>query len=336
MGWRGAAARAALAGERDRVMLAAARQWWNARRGALPPYGGPLLLRPLKVTGSKGFFAGMRVFICWRGRGRLPEVIEELTTALLQEGHEVHVGKADRAARRFAAELVVARYEPGHFAAAWFARRRRVPLAVFVETAPRRPPRLFDRMIWRTASRVIAANAALKTAVAALGVDAGSIEIWPGGTVPERFLPSPFAPGRASDRVVLGWFGNAPGSIAAHGLVLSVIDDSVPPIRVADLIAGIDVAVFPHASALRIIDCMAAARAIVAPDTPEVRELLTHEQTALLFDAAEDGAVLRAAARLVADTVLRARLGEAARGEIIRRELTWRALARRLAGGGRL
>lgn len=277
----------------------------------------------------------MRVFIGWHQRGRALEVIVELTTALLQEGHEVHVGSADRAARRFAPELVVARYEPGDVAAAWFARRRRVPLAVFVETAPRRPPRLFDRMTWRTASRVIAANAALKAAVAALGVDAGSIETWPGGTVPERFLPSPFAPSRASEPVVLGWFGDAPGSIAAHGLAMSVIGDAVPPVRVADLIAGIDVALFPHASAARMLDCMAAARAIVAPDTPEVRELLAHEQTALLFDPAEDGAVLRAAARLVADPALRARLGEAARGEIVRRDLTWRALARRIVSGWR-
>jgi glycosyltransferase involved in cell wall biosynthesis len=318
MGWRGAAARAALAGERDRVMLAAARQWWNARRGALPPYGG----------------AGMRVFICWRGRGRLPEVIEELTTALLREGHEVHVGKADRAARRFAPELVVARYEPGNFAAAWFARRRRVPLAVFVDTAPRRPPRPFDRMTWRTASRVIAANAALKDAVAGLGVDAGRIEIWPGGTVPERFLPPPFAPARASEAVVLGWFGgSAPTSVSSDGLALSLIGDAVPAARVADLIAGIDVALFPQPSPARLLDCMAAGRAIVAPDTPEVRELLAHERTALLYDAAEDGALLRAATRLVADAALRARLGEAARGEIDRRGLTWRALARRLAGG---
>ena len=94
----------------------------------------------------------MRIFICRHGRGHAPESIEELTTALLQEDHEVHAGKADRAARRFAPDLVVARYEPGHFASAWFARRQRVPLNLLVDAPPRNPPPFFDRIIWRTAS----------------------------------------------------------------------------------------------------------------------------------------------------------------------------------------
>ena len=276
----------------------------------------------------------MRIFTCRRERGHTPEAIAELTTAFLQEGHEGHVGKPDRAARRFAPDLVIARYEPGHPAAAWFARRRRVPLAVIVDTAPHRPPPLLDRLLWRTASRVIVSTGALKDAVAAVGVDANSIEICFGGTVPERFLPPPFAPACAPDAVMLGWFGgSAPASIATHGLALSGIGESVTPARAADLIAGIDIALFPQASAPRLIDCMGAGRAIVAPDAPEVRELLEHEETALLFDPTDDGALLRAAARLVADSPLRARLGEAARAEFDRRGLTWRGAARRLLGG---
>jgi glycosyltransferase involved in cell wall biosynthesis len=273
----------------------------------------------------------MRIFICWHDRGHAPEAIEELTTALLQENHEVHVGKADRAARRFAPDLIVVRYEPGHFACAWFARRQRVPLCLLVDAAPRRPPPLFDRIIWRTANHVFATNASLKNAVTAVGIDGKRIEIFPDGAVPERFLPPPFAPARASDAVVLGWFGgSAPASIAAQDLALTVIGDAVPRVRVADLITGIDVALFPQASASRLIDCMAGGRAIVAPDTPEVCELLEHEHTALLFNTAEDGALLRAAARLIADPSLRAQLGETARSEITRRDLTWRGLARRI------
>ena len=76
---------------------------------------------------------------------------------------------------------------------------------------------------------------------------------------------------------------------------------------------------------------MAAGRAIVAPGTPEVRELLEHEHTALLFDPDDGGALLRTAARLIADAALRTQLGEASRSEIIRRDLTWRGFARRLA-----
>lgn len=274
----------------------------------------------------------MRIFICRHGRGHAPKSIEELTTALLQEDHEVHAGKADRAARRFAPDLVVARYEPGHFASAWFARRQRVPLNLLVDAPPRNPPPFFDRIIWRTASRVFATNARLKDAVAAVGVEAGRIEIFPGGAVLERFLPPPFAPERGSNAVVLGWFGgSAPAPIAAHDLALTVIGDPIPRVRVADLIAGIDIALFPQPSVSRLIDCMAAGRAIVAPGTPEVRELLEHEHTALLFDPDDGGALLRTTARLIADAALRTQLGEASRSEIIRRDLTWRGFARRLA-----
>jgi glycosyltransferase involved in cell wall biosynthesis len=275
----------------------------------------------------------MRILVCRHRREHASDAIEELLTAFLQEGHEVHAGRPDRAGRRFDPELVIARYLPGHLACAWLARRRRVPLCLFVDTQPRRPPPLRERMIWRTTERVVAANVVLKDAVAALGVPPERIDVFPGGVLPERFLPAPFAPGRTSDAVVLGWIGGGePTTIAAPDLALTVIGDSVSRARVPDLLAGIDIALFPKPSALRLVDCMAAGRAIVAPDTPAIRELIEHKTTALLFNPVEDGAMLRAAARLIADPGLRTRLGEAARGEIIRRDLTWAGLARRLAG----
>jgi glycosyltransferase involved in cell wall biosynthesis len=201
---------------------------------------------------------------------------------------------------------------------------------VLVDTPPRRL--LPERLVWRTASRVLAATAALKEDIAALGVDPENIDVVPGGVAPERFLPAPFAPDRAADTVVLGWIGSAvPASIAAPGLSLLVIAN-VPPDRVPDLLAGIDIALLTEPAPLRLLDCMAAGRAIVAPDRPDTRELLEHERTALLFDPAEPGALARTAARLIADAPLRARLGEAARAELERRDLTWRSLARRLAG----
>jgi len=255
------------------------------------------------------------------------EALEELSTALLQEGHEVRTE-----ARKFTPDLVIERYAPGHIAGAWFARRRHARYCVIVELPPRRPAPLLERLIWRTASHVLAATIALKQDVAALGVDPEHIDIVPGGVVPERFLPAPFAPARAADTVVLGWIGGgqAPTMIAAPGLSLIVIA-GVPPARVPDLLAGIDIALVAEPVPLRLLDCMAAGRAIVAPDRPEVRELLEHERTALLFDPAETGALARAAARLIADAPLRARLGEEARAELELRDLSWRSLARRLA-----
>jgi len=105
--------------------------------------------------------------------------------------------------------------------------------------------------------------------------------------------------------------------------------------RVPDLIADFDIAlqpkVVPWASPLKIFDYMAAGRAIVAPDLPNIREILEHERTALLFDPEADGALWAAIARLIADPALRARLGAAARAELEARDHTWRGNAARIA-----
>ena len=106
--------------------------------------------------------------------------------------------------------------------------------------------------------------------------------------------------------------------------------------------AGFDIALQPrvvdYASPLKIFDYMAAGRAIVAPDQPNIREVLEDGRTALLFDPAREGAMWAAVARLLADPGLRARLGAAARAELERRDYTWRGNAARIvawAGAGR-
>lgn len=75
---------------------------------------------------------------------------------------------------------------------------------------------------------------------------------------------------------------------------------------------------------------MAAGRAIVAPDQPNIREVLRDGETALLFDPADPQTMWRAIARLIEDAALRARLGAAARAEILARDLTWSGNARRI------
>jgi glycosyltransferase involved in cell wall biosynthesis len=100
------------------------------------------------------------------------------------------------------------------------------------------------------------------------------------------------------------------------------------------LVAGFDIALQPaavaYASPLKVFEYMAAARAIVAPDQPNLREVLRDGETALLFDPAEPGGFWGAVARLAQDAGLRARLGAAARAEVFRRDLTWDGNARRV------
>lgn len=106
--------------------------------------------------------------------------------------------------------------------------------------------------------------------------------------------------------------------------------DAVP-----GLIAGFDIALQPasvaYASPLKVFEYMAAGRAIVAPDQPNLREVLEDGRTALLFDPEDPEAFWRAVLRLTEDAALRRRLGEAARAEILRRDLTWAGNARRVA-----
>jgi len=108
----------------------------------------------------------------------------------------------------------------------------------------------------------------------------------------------------------------------------------VPHEQVPDVVAGFDIALQPrsvdYASPLKIFDYMAAGRAIVAPDQPNIREILEHERTALLFDPDRPRAMWQAIARLLGDAALRARLGAAALAELQARDYTWRANAARI------
>lgn len=101
------------------------------------------------------------------------------------------------------------------------------------------------------------------------------------------------------------------------------------------LVAGFDVAlqpaVVPYASPLKVFEYMAAGRAIVAPDQPNIREVLEPERTAILFDVKQSDGLWQAIRRLAADPALRARLGQAARAEVVARDLTWAGNARRVA-----
>jgi glycosyltransferase involved in cell wall biosynthesis len=112
------------------------------------------------------------------------------------------------------------------------------------------------------------------------------------------------------------------------------ITGTVPRERVADYVRRFDIALQPdvvdYACPLKLIEYMALGRAIVAPDRENIRELVSHEESALLVpprDAAGLGATL---ARLAHDAPLRQRLGESAQRTIVSRNLTWLHNARRV------
>lgn len=88
----------------------------------------------------------------------------------------------------------------------------------------------------------------------------------------------------------------------------------------------------PYASPLKVFEYMAAGRAIIAPDQPNLREVLEHERTALLFAPGDRDAMWHSVLRLATDAFLRAQLGAAARAEILAQDRTWAGNARRVVG----
>ena len=108
----------------------------------------------------------------------------------------------------------------------------------------------------------------------------------------------------------------------------------VPREAVGSHLAAFDIALQPgvtaYASPLKLFEYMAAGLAIIAPDTANIREILTDRADALLIDPARAEALAAATTELCRDAVLRHQLGAAARATIDRRGLTWLANAQRV------
>lgn len=231
--------------------------------------------------------------------------------------------------------------------------------------------RWLEHFVWRSADRVLAVTGVLKGIIAAAGVPAHRIEVIPNGIDPSRYTALPSRP-ETPDPVVLGFVGfvrdwhgldtviAGMASDRATRLELVIVGDgpALPSLRVqaeaagiADrvrfaglvahetipaMIAGFDIALQPgvvaYASPLKLFEYMAAGRAIVAPDQANIREVLVHDETALLFDPAAPEAMWNAIRRLATDPAARHRLGAAARREIAQRDYSWKGNAARVVG----
>jgi len=113
-----------------------------------------------------------------------------------------------------------------------------------------------------------------------------------------------------------------------------VITGFVARDAIAEHIAAFDIALQPavidYASPLKLFEYMALGRPIVAPNTPNIEEILTDSVDALLFVNGDNVSFCNAITRLRLNDALRERIGHASRQLILERNLTWDGNAQRV------
>jgi len=126
--------------------------------------------------------------------------------------------------------------------------------------------------------------------------------------------------------------GPAKESVLSRAKMLNVSDKVtwtgiVNRNEVANYIAAFDIALQPevvdYASPLKLFEYLALGKAIIAPDKANIREILTHDKNALLFNPDESNAIELAIKQLFSDEDLIRRLGSEAKALITNKNLTW-------------
>jgi glycosyltransferase involved in cell wall biosynthesis len=139
-------------------------------------------------------------------------------------------------------------------------------------------------------------------------------------------------PALSNARLLIVGDGPARESILARARA-SRVDDRititgvVPHARIAELVSAMDIALQPevtqYASPLKLFEYMALGRAIVAPDSENISEILENGVDALLFRRGDAESLAETVRILAIDHDLRDRIGAAAISKIARRGLTW-------------
>ena len=165
----------------------------------------------------------------------------------------------------------------------------------------------------------------------------GFVRNWHGMDLVIRWMASADAPANARLLVVGDGPARADLEALARELNLGervrftgVIPRGDVPAHVAAFDIALQPAVVAYASPLKLFEYLALAKAVVAPNQPNIAEVLSHGVNALLFDPKIPGALEQSLARLSNDAELRQRLGQGAHASIARLDLTWLGNARRV------
>lgn len=165
----------------------------------------------------------------------------------------------------------------------------------------------------------------------------GFVREWHGVDRVIRWMASADAPANAHLLVV----GDGPVRSDLEALAASlnlaervtftgVIHREQVPAWVASFDIALQPAVVAYASPLKLMEYLVMAKAVLAPRTPNLCEVLSDGDNALLFDEDRVNALEHALAQLCADAGLRDRLAVGARASIERLQLTWVGNARKV------
>jgi glycosyltransferase involved in cell wall biosynthesis len=157
-------------------------------------------------------------------------------------------------------------------------------------------------------------------------------------------LLAQFAPlARKEPRLRLVLVGNGPlkEALASQAAELGMADrviftGPVPHAEVPSHIAAFDIAVVPHSneyrSPIKLFECMALGRAVVAPGTEPIAQVIRDGENGVLFDPEKPESLGERLAALISDEELRERLGARARADVAERH-TWLQNARATLAG---
>lgn len=117
---------------------------------------------------------------------------------------------------------------------------------------------------------------------------------------------------------------------------LVIFTGSVPHAEIPAYLAALDIAVVPYSneyrSPIKLFECMALARPVVAPRTEPIAEVIQHGENGFLFHPENPDELGDQLATLSSDPALRARLGARARIDVEQRH-TWTHNARAALAG---
>lgn len=162
----------------------------------------------------------------------------------------------------------------------------------------------------------------------------GFVRDWHGVDRVVRWLATPQAPlntfllivGDGPVRAELEALARSLG-VAEKVRFTGVVDRAVVPAHVAAFDVALQPAVTEYASPLKLMEYLYLGKAIVAPSEPNLMEVLTNNENALLFDARRADGLEKVLETLCADSSLRQRLSAGARQTIDTLKLTWRGNA---------